>query len=652
MAAENISVLLKLRGGKDFRRDANAAGRSVKGITGQSKQLGAQASKTDRAVSKHRRGVAALGTAAKYGGAALGGGLVIGLKRSIVAYNESRKVTAQTENAIKKSGGAANVTARHVDALGTSIMKKTGIDDEQIKTGSNMLLTFKGIRNEVGRGNKIFDRATQAAVDMSATFGGDAQRSAVMLGKALNDPEKGLTKLTRVGVSFTAQEEKKIKAMAKSGNLLGAQKVMLKAINSQGIGGAAAAKATPIDKMKASLGELEETIGGGVSPIVDKAATKLNRFVTGMQAGTGSGGRFVRAMRSLWGAAKPVLSVLGRMVVGIGRFTAAHPALAKLVVSFLALGAAVKVLRFANKATEFSTLVRGARAAPGRIRAALASTRGIVARIMGRAGASGGQRLASTMASTAGSGIGPSFNRRGSKFRTVGHTAGGRLGRAAGSTAASRTSTTAGSSIGPSFNRQGGKFRAAGRIAGGILGKAMGIAAAAAAGAAIGDWLAKTDLGKKFKDKILGQGDLAQNDNKFGLPEGKASGKFYKIPKYDKAKKRNPIGGAMGGQVTPRGIKRFAGGGMVPRGEDTLAGLRYGEFVQRQSAVRREGVGAMRALNEGRAKITMPDRVPVDLGGLMANRAGAAGGDVHVYIDGLPVDEAHVKRVDRKRQRR
>ena len=40
-------------------------------------------------------------------------------------------------------------------------MRYSGIDDEAIASGENLLLTFKNIRNEVGKGNKIFDQATE-----------------------------------------------------------------------------------------------------------------------------------------------------------------------------------------------------------------------------------------------------------------------------------------------------------------------------------------------------------------------------------------------------------------------------------------------------------------------------------------------------------
>ena len=61
-------------------------------------------------------------------------------------------------------------------------MKKTGVDDEAIPSGENLLLTFTNIRNEAGKGNDVFDQATTATLDLSVALGhghedrGDAGR--------------------------------------------------------------------------------------------------------------------------------------------------------------------------------------------------------------------------------------------------------------------------------------------------------------------------------------------------------------------------------------------------------------------------------------------------------------------------------------------
>ena len=75
---------------------------------------------------------------------------------------------AATEQIIKATGGAANVTAEQVGNLSGRLEAKSGVDDEVIQKSANLLLTFKNVRNEVGKGSDVFDRANVAALDLSA----------------------------------------------------------------------------------------------------------------------------------------------------------------------------------------------------------------------------------------------------------------------------------------------------------------------------------------------------------------------------------------------------------------------------------------------------------------------------------------------------
>ncbi|MGH6978295.1 MAG: hypothetical protein ACRED4_03230, partial [Brevundimonas sp.] len=206
---------------------------------------------------------------------ALAGGLLaaagIGsfLKDSLGEAREAQKVGALTESIIKSTGGAAKITAGQVGDLAGAISAKTGIDVEQIQTGSNLLLTFKNVRNELGRGNKIFNQATRAAVDLSAAGFGSIESGSKMLGKVLNDPIKGITALGRAGVTFTAGQTKRIKNFVEENKLLRAQKLVLREVNSQ-VGGAAEATATYGDKASVAFGNIKEQVGTElVAPAVD-----------------------------------------------------------------------------------------------------------------------------------------------------------------------------------------------------------------------------------------------------------------------------------------------------------------------------------------------------------------------------------------------
>lgn len=209
-------------------------------------------------------------------GAAIGGISLLG--DFISEAQESAKVGRLTENVIKSTGGAAKITADQVGNLATKLSNKTAVDDEVIQSGQNLLLTFTGIRNEVGKGNNIFDQASKAALDMAAGLNGgtvtaeNLKGTSVQLGKALNDPIKGITALSRSGVSFTEKQKEQIKSMVKAGDTMGAQKLILAELNKE-FGGAAAAAADPAQKAQVAWGNLKEQIGTGILPLFNKVAT-------------------------------------------------------------------------------------------------------------------------------------------------------------------------------------------------------------------------------------------------------------------------------------------------------------------------------------------------------------------------------------------
>ena len=182
--------------------------------------------------------------AALTAGAAGIGALVAVTKVGISELNDQQKVLAQTNAVLTSTKGIAKVTAKEIGNLSQRIMEKTGIDDEAIQSGQNLLLTFTKIRNETGRGNDIFNQATMATTNLSVAMGKDLSSSAILVGKALNDPIKGVGALSRAGVQFDAGQKETIKTMVESGNVMGAQKLILKELETQFGGSAIAAGKT------------------------------------------------------------------------------------------------------------------------------------------------------------------------------------------------------------------------------------------------------------------------------------------------------------------------------------------------------------------------------------------------------------------------
>jgi hypothetical protein len=127
-----------------------------------------------------------------------------------------------------------------------------------------------------------FDRATMAAIDMAAAGFGEAESNATQLGKALNDPIAGITALNRAGIQFTNDQKALIASLVESGNVLGAQEIILKEIEGQ-VGGTAAATADSSDKMKIAFNSISESFGAILLPVLDSFTKYLIDVVPEIQ---------------------------------------------------------------------------------------------------------------------------------------------------------------------------------------------------------------------------------------------------------------------------------------------------------------------------------------------------------------------------------
>lgn len=171
---------------------------------------------------------------------------------------------------------------QRLNEYSTALSKNLGVEDESIKAVQAKLLTFKQLGKTINESGGALDRATQAAYDLAAAGFGSAETNAIQLGKALQDPVKGLTALGRAGVTFTAAEKERIKALMESGKVQEAQNLVLQAIEKQ-VGGTAAATATAADKMKVAFGELQESVGVALLPVMQEFATTLTPIFEQLQ---------------------------------------------------------------------------------------------------------------------------------------------------------------------------------------------------------------------------------------------------------------------------------------------------------------------------------------------------------------------------------
>jgi uncharacterized membrane protein YgcG len=172
--------------------------------------------------------------------------------------------------------GFAEATDR-VSAYAESLERTIAVDADVIKATQTKLATFGNLTRSVNEAGGAFDRATRAALDMAAAGFGTAETNAVQLGKALEDPIKGISALAKSGVTFTEQEREKIKTLVESNRLFEAQSLVLSAIEKQ-VGGTAEASASSFDKMKFALAGISDTFGEAFLPVVESMLPVIQRF--------------------------------------------------------------------------------------------------------------------------------------------------------------------------------------------------------------------------------------------------------------------------------------------------------------------------------------------------------------------------------------
>src|SRR5579884_333688 len=113
-------------------------------------------------------------------------------------------------------------------------------------------------------GKQTFPGAINAAQNLATKFGIDLPNASKLVGRALEDPSKGLNTLSRYIGQLSPQLQQQVKDMQATGNVTGAQTILLDALNSK-MGGSAATAATTfqgkMDQLKNKLEDVRITIG-------------------------------------------------------------------------------------------------------------------------------------------------------------------------------------------------------------------------------------------------------------------------------------------------------------------------------------------------------------------------------------------------------
>lgn len=260
--------------------------------------------------------------------------LVIAGRDMVRLAGEQQAAMALVTQGVESTGKAAGLSAQELGEMASGLQEISKFGDEDIlRNVTAQLLTFTQVTGDE------FDRAQQAILDVSTVMGTDLKSTALQLGKALNDPVKGLGALSRSGIQFTDDQKEVIKSMVELGDTAGAQNIILDELAKQ-FGGQAAAAAKTFDGNIAQLnntwGDLKEQFGAILIEILPPLIEGLRSLIDWVQ-GLDPKTKEITVKMGLFAAAVgPVTAALGLLVLGIAAIGAP---VAVVIASLTALGA-------------------------------------------------------------------------------------------------------------------------------------------------------------------------------------------------------------------------------------------------------------------------------------------------------------------------
>lgn len=279
--------------------------KDLKGVKGMMASVSAQGKRLGRSMRNIGAGMS-IGVTAPI--AAMG-------KQMITLYDTQAQAEKTVAAAITSTGGAAGKTLGQLKGLASGLQNVTTYGDEDIlRNVTAPLLTFTKIQGDV------FDRAQANVLDYATLMKTDLKSASIQVGKALNDPIKGVSALGKAGVQFTEEQKGMIKSLVETGDVAGAQAIVLKELETQFKGQAAVAAAAPLGQFKQlsnAIGDVKEELGKEIVPFLKPLVESVKSAVTWFSTLSPEVKRNIVVVGGLAAAVGPLVTGLGLMVMGV-----------------------------------------------------------------------------------------------------------------------------------------------------------------------------------------------------------------------------------------------------------------------------------------------------------------------------------------------
>jgi hypothetical protein len=235
------------------------------------------AKETETAFGKLNKAVQQYGKYAALAGAA---SAAMFARKSIQAAIAQAQAVAQVDAAIRSTGMSAGFTTQELEAMSAALQRNSIYGDEAILKMQSLLLTFKTIKGDE------FARTTQAVADLAIRMG-SLESAALLLGKALDDPARRASELSRSGIVLSQSQQRLIKQFEAVGERAKAQAIILAEVETQ-FGGAARAAADAagggLKQFSNALGDIMEHFGAGLVEQLDRMAKSMTQMAAADEA--------------------------------------------------------------------------------------------------------------------------------------------------------------------------------------------------------------------------------------------------------------------------------------------------------------------------------------------------------------------------------
>lgn len=238
------------------------------------------------------------------------------IKESAEEWEKMEFSISQVESALKSTGGAAGLTFDELKKGAEDTAHNLKFTQAEILGMQSVLLTFPAVTRET------FGEASTIIEDMSTRLGQDLKSSTIQVGKALQDPARGITALRRVGVNFNETQVETIKNLVATNHAADAQALILKELKFE-FGGAAEAAAEAdksfrfdktVEENKVALGELIDKIKEDLMPAMIGFANGVKAVIGFLKEHWGMIKATIVGLTTMWaafkllGGAKAILS--------------------------------------------------------------------------------------------------------------------------------------------------------------------------------------------------------------------------------------------------------------------------------------------------------------------------------------------------------